>query len=152
MFLTWCISPFHATNLSITPENISKHLVFWCFQGVQKEIVAWNRLAAPKTCQFNLKWMFTTNSLFEEYLYRKTAWLKVSTDVLEFAFQFSRQKKSSFKKYTTYSLLSLKSYVCLSGGKKCSFFGKFGVLCFLETTVLKFALLPYYRQNIFIFA
>ena len=25
------------------------------------------------------------------------------------------------------------SYVCVSGGKKCSFFGKFGVLCFLET-------------------
>ena len=30
------------------------------------------------------------------------------------------------------------------GGKKCSFFGKFGMLCFLETTVLRFALLPYY--------
>ena len=34
-----------------------------------------------------------------------------------------------------------------SGGKKCSFFGKFGVLCFLETPVLKFALLPYYRRS-----
>ena len=33
-------------------------------------------------------------------------------------------------------------------GKKCSFSGKFGVLCFLETPVLRFALLPYYRQNI----
>ena len=33
---------------------------------------------------------------------------------------------------------------CISGGKKCSFFGKFGVLCFLETPVLRFALLPYY--------
>ena len=31
-------------------------------------------------------------------------------------------------------------------GKKCSFFGKFGVLCFLETPVLRFALLPYYRR------
>ena len=30
--------------------------------------------------------------------------------------------------------------------KKCSFFGKFGVLCFLETSVLRFALSPYYRQ------
>ena len=37
-------------------------------------------------------------------------------------------------------------YVCVSGSKKCSFFGKFGVLCFLETPVLRFALLPYYRQ------
>ena len=34
----------------------------------------------------------------------------------------------------------------VSGGKKCSFFGKFGVLCFLETTVLRFTLLPDYRQ------
>ena len=28
----------------------------------------------------------------------------------------------------------------------CSFFGKFGVLCFVETLVLRFALLPYYRR------
>ena len=31
-------------------------------------------------------------------------------------------------------------------GKKCSFFGKLGVLCFLETPLLRFALLPYYRR------
>ena len=31
------------------------------------------------------------------------------------------------------------TYVCVSGGKKYSFFGKFGVLCFLETPVLRFA-------------
>ena len=37
---------------------------------------------------------------------------------------------------------------CVSGGKKCSFFGKFGMLCFLETPVLRFALLPYYRRYI----
>ena len=36
--------------------------------------------------------------------------------------------------------------VCVSGGKKCLFFGYFGVLCFLETPVLRFALLPYYRR------
>ena len=35
---------------------------------------------------------------------------------------------------------------CVSGGKKCLFFGKFGVLCFLETTVLRFVLLPCYRR------
>ena len=34
-----------------------------------------------------------------------------------------------------------------SGGKKRSFFGKFGVLCILVTSVLRFALLPYYRRN-----
>ena len=36
--------------------------------------------------------------------------------------------------------------MCVSGGKKCSFFGKFGMLYFLETPVLRFALLPYYRR------
>ena len=34
----------------------------------------------------------------------------------------------------------------VSGGKKCSFFGKSSVLCFLETPVLRFALLFYYRR------
>ena len=36
--------------------------------------------------------------------------------------------------------------VCLSGGKKRSFFGKFGVLCIPDTSILRFALLPYYRR------
>ena len=39
-------------------------------------------------------------------------------------------------------------FVRVSGGKKCSFLEKFGMLCFLETPVLRFALLPYYRQII----
>ena len=38
-------------------------------------------------------------------------------------------------------------YPPLSVGKKCSFFfGKFDVLCFCVTSVLRFAFLPYYRQ------
>ena len=37
--------------------------------------------------------------------------------------------------------------VSVSGGKKCLFFGNFGVLCFLETPVLRFTLLPYYRRT-----
>ena len=44
--------------------------------------------------------------------------------------------------------MSYMSYMCVSGGKKCLFFGKFGVFCFLETPVLRFALLPYYQQAI----
>ena len=43
-------------------------------------------------------------------------------------------------------LIFLNSYVCVSGNKKCSFFGKFGVFCFLETPVLRLTLLPYYRR------
>ena len=37
--------------------------------------------------------------------------------------------------------------VCVSSGKKDSFFRKFGVLCFLETSALRFTLLPYYRRS-----
>ena len=37
------------------------------------------------------------------------------------------------------------SYPLISEDKKCSFFGKFGQLCFLETPVLRFSLLPYCR-------
>ena len=38
---------------------------------------------------------------------------------------------------------NVPNVVRVSGGKKCSFFGKFGVLCFLVTTVLRFALMTY---------
>ena len=40
------------------------------------------------------------------------------------------------------------TYVCVSRSKKCSFFWKFEVLCFLVTSVLRFALLPYHRRII----
>ena len=33
-------------------------------------------------------------------------------------------------------------YVCISGGRKCSFLGRFGAICFLEAPVLRFAPLP----------
>ena len=38
--------------------------------------------------------------------------------------------------------------VYVSGGKKCSFFEKIGVLCFLESPVFRFALLPYNRPSV----
>ena len=40
-----------------------------------------------------------------------------------------------------------QNMVCVSEGKKCSFFGKFGGHCFLVTPVLRLAFLFYYRQN-----
>ena len=36
---------------------------------------------------------------------------------------------------------------CVSGGKKCSFLGKFGFLCFLQTPVSRLNLWPYYPLN-----
>ena len=52
-------------------------------------------------------------------------------------------KKKSFRKINIfYPLISTR----ISGGKKCSFFEKFGVLCFLVTPVLRLVLLPYCRR------
>ena len=42
----------------------------------------------------------------------------------------------------------MHTYMCVSEGKTCSFFGKFGMLCFLETLILRFVLLSYYWQNL----
>ena len=54
-----------------------------------------------------------------------------------------------------YHLLKPSSYfqilllcLCVSKGKKRSFFGKFGVFCFLVTPVLRLALLPYFQRSI----
>ena len=52
----------------------------------------------------------------------------------------------NFPKNEHFLPLDRYTYVCVSGGKKCSFFGKFGVLCFLITSVLRFAILQYYRR------
>ena len=38
--------------------------------------------------------------------------------------------------------------MCVSGSNKCSFFGKFDEIRLLETLVLKFALLRYYRRTL----
>ena len=68
--------------------------------------------------------------------------------------QKGQSQKGCYKK-TKQAKFSKKKYflppdtlicVCVSGGKECSFFGKFGVLCFLVTLFLRFALLPYCRR------
>ena len=51
-----------------------------------------------------------------------------------------------FQKNKTLLPPDTHTYVFVSGGKKCLFFGNFGMLCFLETPVLKFALLSYSRR------
>ena len=59
---------------------------------------------------------------------------------------FKKTKHAKFSEKRTFLPPDTHTYVCVSGDKKRSFFGKFGVLCFLETPVLTFAYLPYYRQ------
>ena len=56
---------------------------------------------------------------------------------------FTKTKHAKFPEKQTFLT---PRYMCVSEGKKCSFFEKFEVLCFRETPVLRFALLPYYRR------
>ena len=63
-------------------------------------------------------------------------------------FQKNQARQSFRITKISYPLIRTRTYLCVSGGKKCSFFGKFGVLCFLETRILRFALLPYYQQTL----
>ena len=56
-------------------------------------------------------------------------------------------KRTKHAKFSEKHFLPPDTYICdVSGGKKCLFFGKFGVLYFLVTSVLRFALLLYHRR------
>ena len=55
-------------------------------------------------------------------------------------------KAHQFFQKTNISYPDMHMCICVSGGKKCLFFGKFGVLCFLLASVLRFSLLLYCRQ------
>ena len=59
-----------------------------------------------------------------------------------------KQNMLNFPKNEHFLPSDTHTQVCVyQGDKKCSFFGKFGVLCFLVTPILRFALLPCYRRN-----
>ena len=53
-----------------------------------------------------------------------------------------KQSRPNFPKINYFLLRNRRTYMCASGGKKCSFLGKFGVLRFLVIPVLRSALLP----------
>ena len=57
---------------------------------------------------------------------------------------FQENKERQIFQKTNISYLLIRT----QGGKKCFFFGKPGVLCFLKTPFLKFALLSYYRRYV----
>ena len=59
-----------------------------------------------------------------------------------------KQNTPNFPKKEHFLTPDMYTCVCVSGGKKCSFFGKFNVLCFLATPVLRSSRLPYCRQNV----
>ena len=68
-------------------------------------------------------------------------WGNLKTEVIRI------QSTPNFPKYEHFLPPDTHTYVCVSRVKKHSFFEKFAVLCILVTSVLRFALLPYYRRS-----
>ena len=58
----------------------------------------------------------------------------------------TKHEHAKFSVKQTFLTTDTHTYVCVSEGKKHPLFGKFGVLCFLVTPVLRFVLLPYYQR------
>ena len=59
-----------------------------------------------------------------------------------------KTKHVKFSEKRSFHTPDTHTYICVSGGKTFSFFGKFGLLCFLVASVLRFTLLPYYWRNV----
>ena len=57
-----------------------------------------------------------------------------------------KTKHAKFFEKRTFLTPNTHTYVCVSGGKKIPYFGKLNVLCFLITSVLRFAISPYYSR------
>ena len=72
----------------------------------------------------------------------------MAINILSVIRQKGESQNGCFKK-RKHAIFSEKRTSPVSGSNKYYFFGKFGALCFLETPVLRFALLPYYRRSNF---
>ena len=56
-----------------------------------------------------------------------------------------KQNTLNFLKNKHFLTRDIHTYMLVSDGKKCTFFGIFDALCFLVTSLLRFPLLPHYR-------
>ena len=106
--------------------------------------------------QFQKKTFFVENIIEALFVANFKIWkpslnsILLKFAILSFSSTVIRQKGKSqngcFKKTKHAKFSGKQTFLTPWYAKKCSFFGKFVVLCFLETSVLRFALLPYYRR------
>ena len=72
--------------------------------------------------------------------------LKIFVKFLNGCFKKTKHTKFSEKTNISYPLIRTRN-CAYQGVRNVRFCGKFGMLCFLETRVWRFALLPYYRLS-----
>ena len=83
-------------------------------------------------------------SWFQNYLCFHFVGIKAKGPISKWMLQENKARKIFRKTNISYPLIRTRA--CTYRGKEYSLFGKFGVLCFLVTPVLRFALLPYCRR------
>ena len=94
--------------------------------------------------------------VFKRYRKRPAAWnglrwLGEKSLVVEQKKGNLKSKHAKFSEKETF-LTQLYAHVrCVSGSKKFLFFGKYGILCFLVTSVLRFVFFPYQLRNKILF-
>ena len=79
-------------------------------------------------------------------LYFSAIYLQALSSVIR---QKDKSQNGCFKKTKHVKFSEKRTFLtpcAYQGVRNVRFFGKFSVLCFLETPVLRFALLPYYRR------
>ena len=114
----------------------NKHIVLSIFLKLQvclifKGCVTKNATEKVEWC----KWLLTCLSFHLTFRY-----------CFEILFMYNFQILSKY--YVSSNDFFDIRHVCVLGGKKCSLFVKFGVLCFLETPILRFAPFAYHRVSI----
>ena len=80
------------------------------------------------------------NSGFYQFFGNKAKWW-----ISKRVFQENKARQNFRKMNISYPLIRTCTYE-YQGVRNVDFFWKFGVLCFLETPVLRFTVLPYYRR------
>ena len=115
------------------------------FQQIFTRIISTRYISSIITKKANLKTEITkkqSTSIFPKKQTFLIPW---------YAHEMVKHTQTNRWQQPTNYLNEFNHFVSVSGGVKCSFFGKLGVLCFVVNSILRFALLPYYgRYNLFI--
>ena len=131
----WCLKRFYE-GLCYISKNLMTQPVFTCSKLTP---------GAPDQCKICSKLirMTTITSFWCLYCYLWTDFSQMKWGNSSVIRQKGASQNGCYKKTKQAKFPENPAFLSPAGVKKCLFFGKFDVLCFLVTPVLSYALLPY---------